>query len=195
MMECDVFDHCPSRNCGCCPQWYKSYIQACKDKGIEATLMKSGKFCSLDITPTQGEDMTKKEAAKELGVSKATIDSYLSKGKLKGDGNGGVEDESVEEYKTKRDANLAAIKQKEEVQKNDIDQDGAQAIEAFKQAMQGKLDRTRPIKAETFVKAIEVAYQQGRADALKEIDQDEITIDEVLKDILPSVKAKYAQAS
>ena len=115
--------------------------------------------------------------------------------KRKGDGNGGVDDESVAAYKAKRDANLAAMQQKEEVQKNDTDQDGAQAIEAFKQAMQGKLDHTRPIKAETFVKAIEVAYQQGRADALKEIDQDEITIDEVLKDILPSVKAKYAQAS
>ncbi len=128
-MECEVYDHCPSRNCGCCPQWYKSYIQACKDKGIEATLMKSGKFCSFDVTPTQGKDMTKKEAAKELGVSKATVDTYLSAGKLKGDGNGGVDDESVEVYKRKREENFKKMECAKRKVQCEVEKTTQQAIE------------------------------------------------------------------
>ena len=40
--------------------------------------------------------MTKNDAAKKLGVSVKSIDEKLKKGKLKGDGQGGVMDESVE---------------------------------------------------------------------------------------------------
>ena len=112
-MECEVFEHCKAqKNCDTCSQWYKSYVQKCIEKGLEPTMMRTGTFNSLDVTPTQGEETTKKEAAKELNVSKATVDTYLSAGKLKGDGQGGVDDESVKAYKRKREENMKKTKEK-----------------------------------------------------------------------------------
>ena len=45
---------------------------------------------------TKEKKVTKNDAAKKLGVSVKSIDEKLKKGKLKGDGQGGVMDESVE---------------------------------------------------------------------------------------------------
>lgn len=41
--------------------------------------------------------MTKEAAAKELGITQGSLKAYLVKGKVRGDGKGGVSDESVKE--------------------------------------------------------------------------------------------------
>lgn len=51
-----------------------------------------------------------------------------------------------------------------------------------------KSGKKRVIDAQTMVSALKAAYQQGRADALKEIDAERITLKEVLDEFLPKIK-------
>ncbi|WP_201335118.1 MULTISPECIES: helix-turn-helix domain-containing protein [unclassified Nitratiruptor] len=183
-MECEVYDHCVLRkDCETCPQWYQSYVKKCKEKGVPATQMKRGSFTPMDVTP-KGEDMTKKEAAKELGVSVATVTTYLSQGRLKGDGNGNVVDESIEEYKQKRDENLKALKEKNQPKETETFEEAMKKVEQVKPHRKGM----KLIDLHTFEEALKAAYQQGRAEALKELESEAITLDDVLNEYIPRVK-------
>ena len=130
----------------------------------------------------KGIDMTKKEAAKELGVIKATVDTYLSAGKLKGDGQGGVDDESVKAYKRKREENMkktkiAGVAHKEEfvAEPKHIDSyskddpDHAEYI-----VTKGEL-------MEAFRIAKEMGYKEGYAACKKEQHRERLTKKELLQ--------------
>ena len=64
-------------------------------KGKSRPLLKGSKSISKYL---KGEEVTKEEASKKLGVSINTVGQYMSKGKIKGDGKGGVDDKSIENY-------------------------------------------------------------------------------------------------
>lgn len=61
--------------------------------------------------------MTRKEAAKALGLAEKTINNKLTKGHLKGDGQGGVTDESVEAWRDKQQAAAKKLAERQEVAK------------------------------------------------------------------------------
>ncbi|WP_201338273.1 MULTISPECIES: helix-turn-helix domain-containing protein [unclassified Nitratiruptor] len=185
-MECEVYDHCVLRKeCDTCPTWYQSYVKACKERGVPATQMKRGSFTPMDVTPSiEGDDMTKQEAAKELGVSVATVTTYLSQGRLKSDGNGNVVDESVEEYKQKRDENLKALKEKNQPKETETFEEAMKQVEQVKPHRKGM----KLIDLDTFEAALKAAYQQGRAEALKELESETITLDDVLGEYIPKLK-------
>lgn len=59
-------------------------------------------FESKEKEKDGGKKVTKKEAAATLGFADGTIKNMLTAGKLRGDGNGGVTDESVADIKRKK---------------------------------------------------------------------------------------------
>ena len=128
----------------------------------------------------KGIDMTKKEAAKELDVSVRTIENYMSKGRLKGDGNGSVDDESVAAYKAKRDANLAAM---QPPQKSKPAQQEPKHIDDY---LESDSDNTEYIVTkgellEAIKVAQELAYKEGYAQCRRDMHREKLTTKDLLQ--------------
>lgn len=89
---------------------YAAYRAKCEEKGIEPVPYehwKGPQRFSNDVLMHHrkgDEEVTKKEAAKILGYKNAApVSNAIRNGYLKADGSGGVTEESVREYKKKRE--------------------------------------------------------------------------------------------
>lgn len=90
---------------------YIKYAEKCRSMGLEPLSLEqwSGeRFSSERLIPKinqEGVEVTKQEAAKILGYKNAApVSNAIRNGYLKEDGNGGVTEESVMEYKKKKKA-------------------------------------------------------------------------------------------
>ncbi|BAF69559.1 hypothetical protein [Nitratiruptor sp. SB155-2] len=140
------------------------------------------------------ELMTYKEAAEALGIQESTVFNYVNIGKLYGPKKGYVTRESVQKRLLEKTKNLKRVGRNIDgeylpggIKKSEVE-------ETFDEAMK-KVEQVKPhrrglklIDLDTFEAALKAAYQQGRAEALKELESETITLDDVLNEYIPKVK-------
>jgi len=129
-------------------------------------------FFGVEKKDEEEENMTRAEAAKELGISEKTVSCYMTNGMLRSGGWGIVEDSSVAEFKAKPKKEKVKM-EKEEVKKEESDKPKDPA----------KLDTIR----ELVTKAYYAGYADGQSDCLS------IDIDSILSKLRQTVPNRAKQ--
>ena len=127
-------------------------------------------FFGVEKKDEEEEDMTRAEAAKELGISEKTVSCYVTNGMLKSGGWGVVDDSSVAEFKAK--PKKEKLKAAPPAKPKEKEQDPA------------KLDTIR----ELVTKVYYAGYADGQSDCLS------IDIESILSELRLTVPNRAKQA-
>lgn len=129
-------------------------------------------FLELKKKEEEEEDMTRAEAAKELGICEKTVSCYVTNGTLKSGGWGVVDDSSVAEFKAKpkKEKFKAALPEKPK------EQDPA------------KLDTIRALISKAYFVGYDDGYSDGQSNSLS------IDVDSILSELRQTVPNRAKQA-
>ena len=125
-------------------------------------------FFGVGKKDEEEEDMTRAEAARELGISEKTVSYYVTNGMLKSGGWGVVDDSSVAEFKAKPKK------------------------ERLKVALPAKAIEQDPAKLDTIRELVTKAYYAGYADG--QSDCLSIDVDSILSELRQTVPNRAKQA-
>lgn len=129
-------------------------------------------FFGVEKKDEEEEDMTRAEAARELGISEKTVSCYVTNGMLKSGGWGIVEDSSVAEFKAKPKK------------------------EKLKAALPVKAKEQDPAKLDTICELITKAYYAGYDDGYSDGQSNppSIDIESILSELRQTVPNRAKQA-